>query len=260
MKRLIINADDFGLTQGVCRGIVEAINNGLVSSCTAMVCMPGAPERIARWAPHIEGKIGLHLQLTGDCQPCLPPEEIASLVTPAGRFPRRPEHVQADPEQVAKEWRAQLGRLRDLGVEPNHLDSHHHIHQRAEYVAVYADLAEEVGVPVRNQKRRLAHMLEARGVAHPATCVTDWFGANTNLEGLITCLKAAYQKTGADQLVELMCHPGYADQELETISTYTSQRESELCVLISKEAETALQEMNAQVVDWSDPTKFAHSA
>jgi predicted glycoside hydrolase/deacetylase ChbG (UPF0249 family) len=251
MKKLIINADDFGLTDGVCRGIVEAINHGLVSSTSAMVCMPGAAERIARWAPRIKGRIGLHLQLTGDCEPCLPPEEIPSLVNDQGRLPRKPEEVRAEPEQAAREWRAQAARLRDLGIEPSHLDSHHHIHERPEYFSVYADLAAELAKPVRNLKRCMANILDARGVAHPAICVTDWFGENTDLPGLIACLEAAYKKAGADQLLELMCHPGYTDGELRSISTYSDQRDKELKVLTSPEAARALAGLDIQVVGWS---------
>lgn len=251
MKKLIINADDFGLSEGVCRGIVETITQGLVSSCTAMVCMPGAGGRIRRWAPQIAGKIGLHLQLTGDCQPCLPLEQIPTLLNSSGRLPRRPQEVAADPHEVAKEWRAQVKRLRDWDVEPDHLDSHHHIHQRPEYYPVYADLAVELGVPVRNQKKCMANILEARRVRHPITCVADWFGENTDLAGLIACLDRAFEKAGADQLVELMCHPGYTDQELESISTYTFQREAELRVLTSPETAQALKQLGVQVVDWS---------
>jgi predicted glycoside hydrolase/deacetylase ChbG (UPF0249 family) len=251
MKKLIINADDFGLTDGVCRGVVQAINHGLVSSCTAMVCMPGAAERISRWAPQIAGKIGLHLQLTGDCPPCLPLDEITTLVDSEGRLPRLPQDVTADPIEVAKEWRAQVAGLRDLGVEPNHLDSHHHIHQWPEYYPVYADLAAEFGLPVRNQKRCMANILQARGVRYPATCVTDWFGDNTDLKGLLACLETVFAKVGDDQLVELMCHPGYSDHDLESISSYTSPREAELRVLTSVQAATALSNMGVQVVDWS---------
>lgn len=251
MKKLIINADDFGLTDGVCRGIVEAITHGLVSSTSAMVCMPGAAQNLARWAPEIKGRIGLHLQLTGDCEPCLPPEEVPTLVNSQGRLPRKPEDVRADPLEAAREWRAQVARLRELGIEPDHLDSHHHIHERPEYFQAYADLARELAKPVRNQKRCMANILDARGVAHPATCVTDWFGANTNLEGLIICLEAAYQRAGADQLLELMCHPGFADDELRAISTYADQREAELGVLASPETAQALTRLNIQVVDWS---------
>lgn len=251
MKQLIINADDFGLTGGVCRGIVEAINQGLVSSCTAMVCMPGALESITKWAPQIAGKIGLHLQLTGDCEPCLSPEQIPSLVTSFGRFPRRPEDVKADTLEAAKEWRAQVTRMRGLGVQPNHLDSHHHIHQRPELFPVYADLAAELGLPVRYLEGSPVNMLEDRGVKHPSACVIDWFGANTDLKGLLACLEATYVKAGAEKPVELMCHPGYSDHELQTVSSYTEPREAELGVLTSPQTAEALQQMGAKVVDWS---------
>jgi len=251
MPRLIINADDFGITDGVCRGIVEAIERGLVCTTTAMVCMPGSTDRIAQWAPRIKGRTGLHLQLTGDCQPCLPAKEIPSLLTPQGRFPRHPHDVKADPHEVKKEWRAQVARLRSAGVEPNHLDSHHHIHRSPDYFPVYAELAAELGIPARNAKRATAGFLDARGVRHPTACITNWYGDNTDLQGLIACLEAAYLKYGGDQLLELMCHPGYVDDELAAISTCNSQRGREFGVLTASDTAIVLAEMGIQLVDWS---------
>ncbi len=62
--RLIVNADDFGLTEGVSAGIVDAIERGVVTATTAMVAID-ASERLARLGPRIAGRVGLHLQLTG---------------------------------------------------------------------------------------------------------------------------------------------------------------------------------------------------
>lgn len=255
MKRLIINADDFGLTDGVCQGIVEAMERGLVSSTSAMVCIPGAAERIAHWASKIKGRTGLHLQLTGDSPSCLPAKEIPSLVTAQGRFPRHPHDVKADPQEVKKEWRAQVARLRAVGVEPNHLDSHHHIHRSPEYFPVYAELAAELGIPARNAKRETAGFLDSRGVKHPTACITTWYGDNTDLEGLIACLEKAYLKYGTGQLLELMCHPGYVDDELMAISTCNSQRAREFGVLTLPETGKVLAGMGIQVVGWSSLVK-----
>lgn len=252
MKKLIINADDFGLTEGVCRGIVEAITKGLVCSTTAMVCMPLSAERVARWARLIPGKVGLHLQLTGEGEPCLPPEEIPSLVTAMGRFPRHPSQVRAEPGQAAREWRAQVARLRELGVEPNHLDSHHHIHQRPELFPVFMELALELGVPARNEEPRHDALLNASGVPHPRACLITWYGANTNLEGLLACLEKGFAQAGDGAVLELMCHPGLVDYELESLSTYCAPRQAELAVLTASRTAQALAAMGVELTDWSE--------
>ena len=112
MRRLFVNADDFGLTEGVSRGILEAMAAGVVGGTTAMVCAADGPERLARLGSGIAGRVGLHLQLTGG-RPCLPPEEIPSLVTEEGLFPRKKVAVaNVDPDAVRREFERLLPVIR----------------------------------------------------------------------------------------------------------------------------------------------------
>jgi hypothetical protein len=237
VRKLIVNADDFGLTEGVCRGVVEASRAGLVRSATAMVCAPGAAERVRAWAPEFAGRIGLHLQLTRG-RPCLPPERVPSLVGPDGRFPDRPEALAApEPAEALAEWRAQAERLAGLGVEASHLDSHHHVHLRPGLFGAFCDLAAELGLPVRSADPALAPELARRGIPAPEACILDWFGAaEVTLEGLGRRLEAAARRSRPGGAVELMCHPGRADAELARISSYADERQAELAVLSSPEA------------------------
>ncbi len=90
MRRLIVNADDFGLTTEVNKGIIEAYRNGIVTSTTIMVNMPGfadAVEKI-RCTPGLA--VGIHLNLTYGV-PVLGADQVRSLVGPDGRFKRRPD-------------------------------------------------------------------------------------------------------------------------------------------------------------------------
>jgi chitin disaccharide deacetylase len=83
---LIINADDFGFTLGITDGIVEAFQEGILTSTSAMINMPNAPERIARarsQEPRLP--VGLHLNITSG-KPLLPPERVPTLIDSAGRF------------------------------------------------------------------------------------------------------------------------------------------------------------------------------
>ena len=128
MSVLLINADDFGMSDGVVTGILECMQRGTLHTTSAMVCDPDDQRRVRASAGQAPGRIGLHLQLT-DGSPLSPPNRIPSLVNENGTFPNRSRDMRTlNPSEVLVEWRAQLNCLRDLGVEPSHLDSHHDVH------------------------------------------------------------------------------------------------------------------------------------
>ncbi|WP_428558674.1 MAG: carbohydrate deacetylase [Solidesulfovibrio sp. DCME] len=231
MRRLFVNADDFGLTDGVTRGIAEAMERGLVDGTTAMVCAAGAPERIRRFGAGLRGRVGLHLQLTGG-RPCLPPGEVPSLVTAEGLFPRKKLDV-ADvaPDEVRREWRAQLARLRETGLEPSHLDSHHHIHKRVEVFPVFLELARELGLPARALSDGMRRAMDGAGVPHADLCLTRFYGETVDAEAFVSLVDAAFAALGGQGTVEVMAHPGQADAALAAISGYDQGRERELLVL-----------------------------
>uniref|UniRef100_I2Q127 Carbohydrate deacetylase n=1 Tax=Desulfovibrio sp. U5L TaxID=596152 RepID=I2Q127_9BACT len=230
MRRLFVNADDFGLTEGVSQGILEAMAAGVVAGTTAMVCVPRGVERIARLGPAIAGRVGLHLQLTGG-RPCLPAGDVATLVTGEGTFPRKKIAVtDVDPDEVRREWRAQLARFRATGLVPSHLDSHHHIHKRPEVFPVFLELARELGVPARALSDDMRQALAAAGVPHADNCVTRFFGEDLSAERFLALVDAAFAELGETGVVEVMAHPGRVDAELLAISTYAAGREEELRV------------------------------
>ena len=232
MRWLFVNADDFGLTDGVTEGIVAAMGAGIVGGTTAMVCADGAPARLARIGPRFAGRVGLHLQLTGGV-PCLPPGEIPTLVGPDGAFPRKKIAVaNVDPDEVAREWRAQLARLRACGIEPSHLDAHHHIHKRPEAYPVYLDLARELGLPARALSAAMRADLAAAGLPHAQACVTDWFGQELSAGRLLELVDAAFAGLPDGSAVEVMTHPGRCDPALAAISSYAAGREAELRLLL----------------------------
>lgn len=230
MRRLFVNADDFGLTDGVSQGILAAMAAGVVAGTTAMVCVPGGVERLARLGPAVAGRVGLHLQLTGG-SPCLPAAMVPSLVTEAGTFPRKKIAVQdVDPDEVRREWRAQLARFRATGLRPSHLDSHHHIHKRPEVFPVFLELARELGVPARALSGDMRQALAAAGVPCADACVTGFFGEDLLAARLLDLVDAAFAELGGAGVVEVMAHPGRSDAELAAISTYAAGREEELRV------------------------------
>ena len=230
MRRLFINADDFGLTEGVTAGIAEAMAAGVVGGTTAMVCVPGAVERIVRHGRRFAGRVGLHLQLTGGT-PCLPGAAVPSLVGSDGRFPRKKVAVaDVDPDQVAREWRAQLARFRETGLVPSHLDTHHHIHKRPEVFGVFLELARELDLPARALSDAMRLAMDEAGVAHADVCVTRFFGEDLTVARFLSLVDTAFAALGGQGTVEIMCHPGRSDDVLAAISTYAAGREDELRV------------------------------
>lgn len=246
-RLVIFNADDFGLTDGVCRGIHEAMIGGVVSSTTAMVCTTGAQDRIARWAPPLAGRIGVHLQLTqGRC--CSPAESIRSLVNADGEFPGSAAEVaRPDPSHIRAEWSAQVDRLRRWGVEPSHLDSHHHIAVGPDIVESYVEVAKAAGLPARATSLELAKMLRAQGVGGADLCITGWYDRDLSAKALLRLVEAGFNRLGGQGMLEVTCHPAYADAELAAKSVYVRQRERELSVLTSSQLMKGLRRLDVEL-------------
>lgn len=231
MIPLVINADDFGLTEGVCSGIVRAIYSGGVTATTAMVCVPGAVERLRRWAPEIPGRIGAHLQLTSG-KPVLLPELVSSLVGADGSFPSRRKDVQAPrTEEILSEWRAQIELLLSVGIQPTHLDSHHHIHSSPAAFPAFCEIAKQYGFPARSVDRAMTETLRDSGIPCVDATLIGWYGGELSAESLVKIVRQGVQEYLGAESFELMCHPGFSDNGLGHVSRYTSDRERELAAL-----------------------------
>lgn len=113
---LIVNADDFGYTSGVNRGILQALACGVVSSTSLMVNMPGTGEAVRFIREGAVKACGLHLCLTAG-KPVSPPQEVGSLVDGEGFFKKREVLLTTgfDAGEVRREFLAQIKKARDMG-------------------------------------------------------------------------------------------------------------------------------------------------
>ncbi|MEZ5288640.1 MAG: ChbG/HpnK family deacetylase [Vicinamibacterales bacterium] len=248
MKRLIVAADDFGLTDGVTAGILEAMAAGVVSCTSAMTAVPGAAERAgAAIKPALEGRIGLHLQRTPG-EPCAGRSGVPSLCDGSGRFPARAEGTAWRDADIACEWLAQVERLRAAGIEPAHLDSHHHVHQLPAATRPYASLAATLGVAARGGPAPVREALSAAGVVHADWFETSWFDGVLTVDRFLAIVRRAFAVVRGEGTVELMCHPGRTDRALEQVSRYTSQRDAELAVLCAPDLRRRLEDMDITLV------------
>lgn len=248
MKRLIVNADDFGLTAGVSRGILEAHHRGIVTSTTLIANLPvDAPLLDALKASALG--VGLHLNLTLGI-PIAPAEEIPSLLDADGKFFRDPlrQAAQAKPEEVELELRAQSATfIRLRGRKPTHLDSHHHVGRHLPIREVVFALAEELGVPVRCQDADTRRGASERGLKSPE----HFFGESGpepywSSERLLAHLAAL-----PEGVSEFMTHPGYFDQDL-AYSRYGRQREVELRGLTDPAVRGAVEARGVRLCHFGD--------
>jgi len=275
-KQLIVNADDYGKTEGVTQGIIQAHREGIVTSTTVMMNMPKVEEalRLADDCPDLG--MGVHLVFTA-WRPILSPAEIPSLVDADGYFHRqeailsRPDRIDID--ELQAELRAQVESLRALGRGPDHLDFHHFIHIYPPFFAVYVELAGEYGLPVRlpfppEEKwgeaaasvsvaqglpvdllreivRQDIGLVQAKGIPHPDRFVQSFSGEALTLETLLGILEGL-----PEGISELITHPGFADEELLARSTYAKERERELELLCHPRAKERIGELGIELVNF----------
>lgn len=229
VKRLIVNADDFGRSAGVNAGTLQAHARGIVTSATVMVLENAAARGIreaAERAPRLS--VGLHFALTGGGRPASPARDLPTLA-PGGRFRRtREELPDRIPEaEVRLELEAQIGIFQELARKwPSHLDSHHHVALHPSVAPVFAAVARERSLPARAPTEECRRTLRALGVRTPDLFLDRFYAWNVSYETLESLLGALPEGTA-----ELMCHPGFPDPELKSSSTYVEEREWEVAVL-----------------------------
>jgi predicted glycoside hydrolase/deacetylase ChbG (UPF0249 family) len=166
VRRLIVNADDFGLTEGVNRAIVEAQERGIVTSATLMA-NARAFEEAASLASSLSSRnarfsVGCHVVLL-DGEPLLPAERVASLLQLGKQNGARQFRVslndfviasfrnKLEPGEIESEAGAQIKRLQSAGLQPSHFDTHKHAHMFPAVLGPLLRAARERGVPaVRN--------------------------------------------------------------------------------------------------------------
>jgi chitin disaccharide deacetylase len=220
---LIVNADDFGLSDGVNAGVVRAHRDGIVTSASLMVRNPAAARAAELAAAYPKLSIGLHL-------------DIAEWERRDGVW--RPVYLVADPDDecaVRAAAKRQLGCFRSLvGADPTHLDSHQHVHRDGAVLSVAVTLASELGVPLRHRSPArycgAFYGNDRDGAAIPGAVGVE------NLLGIVDGLGS-----GAH---ELCCHPAAA---LDFSGAYRETRLTELRTLCDPRVRAGLAERGVRL-------------
>ncbi|AKG73494.1 chitin disaccharide deacetylase [Salinicoccus halodurans] len=219
MKRIIINADDFGYSRGVNHGIIDAHTEGLLTSTTLMTNMPAAGHAFELGHANKNLGIGVHLTLTCG-RPLL--DTHHTLVDPRGDFKKNSNYqgkFHIDQEELYQEWKAQIEKFLGSGLTPTHLDSHHHVNALEPMLPVFKELANEYRLPVRNNFEEAATEFTTTG----------YFQYEPDI--LLADNDKVYETFGSAETVEIMCHPAYIDKSLMGGSTYVMPRLEELDAL-----------------------------
>ncbi|HET9792781.1 MAG TPA: ChbG/HpnK family deacetylase [Candidatus Angelobacter sp.] len=293
MRRLIVNADDFGLTAGVNRAIVEANRSGIVTSATIMANAPAYAEAgaLARATPTL--LTGCHVvlidgqPLTSGAQTLINGATFENTTGATSRFrsslkdfARAAVGKKLSAAEIQKEAEAQIARIQSAGITVTHVDSHKHTHMFPQVLRPVLRAAMALGVKaVRNpfepiRAWPITGMLGAPGMWLRCAGVMSFqlfareFSKAVREEGMYTtdgtvgiaATGMLNQKTLSAILMalpegtwELVCHPGYSDDDLRAAGTrLLKSREVELETLTSPETKRLLGRQNIQLVSYAD--------
>jgi predicted glycoside hydrolase/deacetylase ChbG (UPF0249 family) len=247
LKRLVVNADDFGFTPDVNEGIVEAHRRGILTSTTLMANGAAFDDavRLALQNPTLD--IGCHLVLIGG-RSALPPHKPL----PSG-VPQLLAAIVAGQIAIHDELAAQVRKIVAAGIAPTHLDTHKHTHLAPPVLDAVARIAQEFGIL---WVRRPFQVPFLRGRFHRVladhNCRTTDHFAGFQLTGrfrapeLVQLIRELPEGT-----TEFMCHPGHCRAELRNAATRLKEsREQELLALIAPETHQALAESQVQLVNY----------
>ena len=220
-KYVIFNADDFGASTGVNRGIADAHTKGVVTSASLMVTGRAVHEAVAMSRDLPDMAIGLHWDVWGEDER---------------------EFDTSDERAVRDELARQLDEFdRLMGRLPSHIDSHRHAHLEHDNLAVFMELTEPLGVPLRGD----GHV---RYVSH---FYAQWKWLETNLEYVsVPFLCKVLREEVGEGWQELGCHPGYRSDDYEAV--YLDEREAEVQTLVDPAIRAEIDTLGYRLVSYAD--------
>jgi len=219
-RYVIVNADDFGESPGVNRGIIEAHERGIVTSASLLLDRPAtdAAVALARQTPGLS--LGLHANL----------DRIGAGLIGQERF-----------TVLDREIERQFNAFTALtGTSPTHIDSHHHVHRQLNVARLFLTLSERYGIPVRG----FSNVVYLGGFYGP------WDASKPDQSHISVDYLLALSSKAGPGFTEIGCHPGYAD--VATDAGYSWQREIELRSLVDPRAKAGLAAMGIRLVNYRD--------
>lgn len=290
--RLIVNADDFGLSKGVTDGIARAHREGIVTSASMMANQPASEYAVAMLPELHNLCIGVHLTLSQG-RPILPAEQVPSLVDANGEFYGQSEVIRRlsrwvlSTSEIEAEFRAQIQWLKHRGIALTHADSHHHTHLYPNSIGPYCAALRAEGITRSRAPRhwswpavgrvggphggstatrlmKSAYMeyiqrVTLRRFQLPDSCVTAHprFQRNWNEIGEGWTLSLKNLPAGN---FELGCHPGFSGTGLMATDDLAGRRELEFEVLTSQKMKDMIASRKIELIRYTDLQRFQNDA
>jgi chitin disaccharide deacetylase len=289
VRRLIVNADDFGLTAGVNRAIIEAHTRGIVTSSTLMATGPAFADavRLAKETPLLS--VGCHVVLI-DGVPVLDAARLPTITSRNSRparfghslksFAARALTRRLNPAEIEAETTAQIRKIQSAGISVSHIDSHKHSHLFAAVLRPVLRAALACGVQaVRNPFGPRKPLKSSDLLARPSLWVryaevrllrtlSGKFRDAARRQGMVTpdgtlgiVVTGALDETLFRAIAaiipegtwEFVCHPGYNDADLQQTNTRLSDsRETELRLLTMPEAKRLLEDQGIALISYRE--------
>ncbi|HEL1312652.1 TPA: carbohydrate deacetylase, partial [Streptococcus equi subsp. zooepidemicus] len=259
MKKVIINADDFGYSPAVNAGIIKAFQDGILTSTTLMANMPGCDEAIMLAKENPDLGVGVHMVLT-----CGESMTKGKTISQQGKFYSLKNYhenrFKIDDEEIYQEWCCQIDYLLDEGLKPTHIDSHHHLHTFPENLLISQRIAQRYGLPLRN-----AYGLEIN-IDLPNQIGATGFFDLTNYPHIrdlsksiesdkIACLtevEKLLDQIEDNTITELMVHPAYVDEILYFNSSFNIARVKEVSLLCDQDVAQLFKDFNIQLYHYGN--------
>jgi predicted glycoside hydrolase/deacetylase ChbG (UPF0249 family) len=276
-RSLIIHSDDAGMSHSVNRATIDAMEKGIVSSCSIMVPCPWFPE-FAEWAKlHPEKDFGIHLTLNSEFGsyrwgPVAGRDKVPTLVDKDGYLHRSKEEVQAQarPAEVEIELRAQIDRALAAGIKLSHLDTHMGtVVSTGDMLEIYVRLGLEYDLPVmimRNVDPSLAagypdlvkrNQTYVQALGSRGLPVIDYLYQFYDGKDPAT-RQERYLRTFRDLkpgVTQMIIHCGYDDAELQAITGSHFLRGDDTRIFMDGNVKQQIEDMGIEIISWSELRK-----
>ena len=242
MTKIIINADDFGYCEAVNYGIISAHNNGIVRSTSMMANMPGVEHGVGLLKENKTLNCGVHMTLSCG-RPLL--SNLKTIVDKDGFFIRRitDEIIEKmDCDEIYRELCAQIDRVKGLGIDISHLDSHHHIHTLVSLKPVIEKIVIKYNLPIRGG---FEYNLDYSKVV---PLIDSFYKENVSEEYFIKNIDEIMKY----DVVDIMSHPAFLDDYILNSTSYAIDRTKEHKILTSKKVKEFLEKNGLVISSYRD--------
>ncbi len=275
-KKLILHADDYGMSHSVNVATQELLEKGAISSASIMMPCPWVPEAVNWLKSRKKLDVGLHFTLTSEWKtlrwgPVAAREQVKGLLDPDGYLwpDVRSVAMHATAAEVETELRAQIALAQRMGLRFTHFDTHMGtVYARPDFFEVYLKLGKEFGIPVmlpkpyegmeRSAPASTIEYLKAQqaqfqndGLFQLDFLITDGAPGQRTLEGRRQAYHETLRKLKPG-ITQMILHPGVLNDELSAATGSARNRDADYRVFLEPETQKLMKELGIALVGWQD--------